>query len=193
MPGYIHTCANCGAHMQVHERYLGRNLRCTSCRTEFLAEIPDDVEVVEPPPEISEDELTQPPRGHWVRWLLLLIPIAAVIWWLGQDQSGGFADSVFKGDRAMGAIATLGRGPDLRVYVAFDQEHAAELAKFHDHGRIEDVYRDFLAEGHCFEISPGTRVRVLAGTGGGGDEVRVRILSGPWESRIGWVPRAWLQ
>ena len=41
MPGYIHTCGNCGAHMQIHERYLGRALKCTSCRTEFEAVLPE--------------------------------------------------------------------------------------------------------------------------------------------------------
>ena len=48
MPGYIHTCGNCGAHMQVHERYLGRALKCTSCRTEFEATLPEGALVEEP-------------------------------------------------------------------------------------------------------------------------------------------------
>ncbi len=61
--------------MQVHERYLGRNLRCTSCRTEFLAAIPDDVEVVEPPPEIRDEDLPQQKRRRWMPWLLLLLPV----------------------------------------------------------------------------------------------------------------------
>ena len=96
MAGYIHTCANCGAHMQVHERYLGRNLRCTSCRTEFLAAIPDDVDIVEPPPEISDEDLPQREKRRWMPWLLLLLPIAAFVWWLGQDMSGGAAGGLFK-------------------------------------------------------------------------------------------------
>ncbi len=50
MPGYIHTCEKCGSHMQVHERYLGRSLRCTSCRTEFLAMLPADAQLAEAVP-----------------------------------------------------------------------------------------------------------------------------------------------
>jgi hypothetical protein len=34
---YTHACATCGATLRVHERYYGRRLRCTSCRTEFDA------------------------------------------------------------------------------------------------------------------------------------------------------------
>jgi hypothetical protein len=192
MPGYIHTCENCGAHMQVHERYLGRNLRCTSCRAEFLAAIPDDVEIVEPPPEIADEDLPQREKRRWKPWLLLLLPVAVLVWWLGQDLSGSAAGGLFKGGRTMGSIAVLSRGSDAPVYVAFDEDGAAKLAQYHERGRIEDVYRDLAAEGGCFEIAPGTSVRVLAGPSGGA-VVRVRIVSGPWESRIGWAPRAWLR
>ena len=37
MSGYIHTCDECGSQMQVHERYFGRELKCTTCRAEFVA------------------------------------------------------------------------------------------------------------------------------------------------------------
>jgi len=38
MASYLHTCATCGAEMTVHDRYYGRRLRCTRCRTEFVAD-----------------------------------------------------------------------------------------------------------------------------------------------------------
>ena len=37
MASYLHTCAECGAEMTVHDRYYGRTLRCTACRAEFVA------------------------------------------------------------------------------------------------------------------------------------------------------------
>lgn len=37
MAGYTHTCARCGTEMSVHERYIGRTLKCTGCRAEFIA------------------------------------------------------------------------------------------------------------------------------------------------------------
>ena len=38
MASYLHTCAECGAEMTVHDRYYGRTLRCTGCRAEFVAD-----------------------------------------------------------------------------------------------------------------------------------------------------------
>jgi predicted RNA-binding Zn-ribbon protein involved in translation (DUF1610 family) len=37
MASYLHTCSSCGVEMTVHDRYYGRTLRCTGCRTEFMA------------------------------------------------------------------------------------------------------------------------------------------------------------
>jgi hypothetical protein len=38
MASYTHTCTTCGVEMTVHDRYYGRTLRCTACRTEFVAD-----------------------------------------------------------------------------------------------------------------------------------------------------------
>jgi predicted RNA-binding Zn-ribbon protein involved in translation (DUF1610 family) len=38
MASYLHTCPSCGVEMTVHDRYYGRTLRCTGCRTEFVAD-----------------------------------------------------------------------------------------------------------------------------------------------------------
>ena len=70
MPGYIHTCGNCGAHMQVHERYLGRTLRCTSCRTEFEAALPEGVVVDEPVPTQAASEAPTRSATRFLPWLL---------------------------------------------------------------------------------------------------------------------------
>jgi hypothetical protein len=42
------------------------------------------------------------------------------------------------------------------------------------------------------EIEAGTRIRVL-GYANNSREARVRILEGPWDSRIVWVPARWIR
>ena len=97
MSGYIHTCGNCGAHMQVHERYLGRTLKCTSCRTSFEAVLPEGAEADEPElPAVDEGEVTPGIRRYMPWLLLLLVPLVGIIWFLGQDQSEGPASAVFQ-------------------------------------------------------------------------------------------------
>jgi hypothetical protein len=49
MTSFVHTCDRCGTRMQVHERYFGRTLKCTGCRTEFVAEMREE-DVAPPPP-----------------------------------------------------------------------------------------------------------------------------------------------
>jgi predicted RNA-binding Zn-ribbon protein involved in translation (DUF1610 family) len=49
MASYLHTCSSCGVEMTVHDRYYGRTLRCTGCRTEFVA----GPEAPGPPPPTS--------------------------------------------------------------------------------------------------------------------------------------------
>ena len=49
-----------------------------------------------------------------------------------------------------------------------------------------------LATGHGLEVAAGTQIRVLE-RANRGRELRVRILSGPWQGRIVWVPARWVQ
>ena len=71
MPGYIHTCGNCGTHMQVHERYLGRTLKCTSCRTEFEAILPAGAVTDEPALPEPEGAPSKPSAARFLPWLVL--------------------------------------------------------------------------------------------------------------------------
>jgi hypothetical protein len=183
MPGYIHTCEHCGAHMQVHERYLGRTLRCTSCRAEFLAMLPADAVVEEAaPPEV---ELPGPQRSRLrhLKWLVLVVPLVLLVWWLGQDETGRLLAS----QRSWGEIGVLENDGDGPVVVALDADSAMALIK----AGGEDV-RSLIERGLAFDAPRGTRVRVLESSGGG-RVVRVRIISGQWESRKVWVPTRWIR
>ena len=188
MPGYIHTCASCGAHMQVHERYLGRNLRCTSCRTEFLAALPEGIDVVEAPP--TSQASTAPPRGRVRRiaWIALFMVFAMVgLWWLGQEHRG---DPLFRPERAAGEIGVLrSEGPGA-VVVALDRDSVNRLVKAGDSPSSPDA-RAVVEEGHGLEVAAGTQVRILE-RANRGRESRVRILDGPWASRVVWVPSRWV-
>lgn len=190
MPGYIHTCAACGAHMQVHERYLGRSLRCTSCRTEFVAALPAGVAAPAPAPPSAVPGVAEGTRPRRLRRLaLLVLPVAALLWWLGQEPRGGVGESLFRPQRAAGEIGSLGTDSPGPVVVAFDQPDVAALVAA---GEAPDpaLLRLFLDAGHGLEVAANTRVRVLERAG---RSSRVRILDGPWESRIVWVPSSWVR
>ena len=176
--------------MQVHERYLGRTLRCTSCRTEFLADPPignDDQSF-----ETAEEEGEPKPSRRWIlAVIVLLIPVVAVLWWLGQDQSGGFARSLFHVERSVGELGSLDAGAEGPVPVAFDRESVIVLLAAVDAGNPQGL-QELRAAGRCLDVPSGTRVRVLE-HGRKDPEARVRIVDGPWASRIVWVPARWIQ
>jgi hypothetical protein len=92
--------------MQVHERYYGRTLKCTGCRTEFVAEARE--EDLAPPP--AEAVPRTPARGaggpKWILWLvLLLVPVIGFVLWLGRG--GGPPETAFREQHAVGDVAAL--------------------------------------------------------------------------------------
>jgi hypothetical protein len=186
MPGYIHTCEKCGAHMQVHERYLGRTLRCTSCRTEFLAMLPEGEEAVEPAPVEVQVTSTSKSWSRHLRWLLILLPLALLVWWFGTAQDS----SLLKPRRAFGELGVLETDSGAPVVAALDPDSARVLVKAGDVAEDEEL--QFLVDqGRGIEVPRGTRVRVLESSDRG-RVTRVRIISGPWESRKVWVPTRWV-
>ena len=194
MPGYIHTCGNCGSHMQIHERYLGRTLKCTSCRTEFEAEMPEGA-IPEEPVLLTVDEKSKPSAKRFLPWLLLLIPVVAFIWWLGQDHSEGVGKTVFRTERSVGDNAALDTGLGRPVLVALDHESVGALVALvaMQSGSIQAGVASLLNQDDRFlEIKEGTRIRVLE-YANKSLEARVRILEGPWDSRIVWVPARWIR
>ena len=192
MPGYIHTCAGCGAHMQVHERYLGRTLKCTSCRREFLAEMPEGIVAEEPVPVAVDDAESKKGPARFLWLLVVLIPLAILMWWVGQDHSEGVGKTVFSIERAVGASATLDTSFERPVLVALDQESVSALVDMQSGAGEGGVTSLKNHNGRILEIEAGTRIRILE-FANKSREARVRILDGPWESRIVWVPARWIR
>ena len=192
MSGYIHTCANCGAHMQVHERYLGRTLKCTSCRTEFEATMPEDAAPEETPLPDLPEEMKKPGASRFLPWLLLLlVPIAALVWFLGQDQSEGPAATVFREERSVGENATVDTGMGRPVLVALDHEAVGALHTMAQ-SSVKINVGALMEQDKYLELPAGTSVRVLE-YASKGREARIRILEGPWQSRIVWIPSRWIR
>jgi hypothetical protein len=192
MPGYIHTCGNCGAHMQVHERYLGRTLRCTSCRTEFEAAMPEDA--VDDQPELpSVDEAEAGPGfRRFIPWfILLLIPVVGLVWFLGQDQSEGPASAVFQGQPSAGQNATVDSGADRPVLAALEYEAVAALVTM-GQSSVQINVSALMDQDKYIELPSGTSVRVLE-YADNSRSARIRILEGSWQSRIVWVPARWVR
>ena len=89
--------------------------------------------------------------------------------------------------RSVGEMASLRRDGTAPVIVALDYG-TVEVLVDSDGGAAESV----LATGHGLEVAAGTQIRVLE-RANRGRELRVRILSGPWQGRIVWVPAQWVQ
>lgn len=194
MAGYVHTCDQCGSQMQVHERYVGRTLKCTSCRAEFVAELPPEGAAEPPPaPAVAAEEPAGRRSGSlWIVGLFLLIPLAGVIWWLGQDQSEGPASGVFANKKAVGELAVLEVAGDRPVLVALDRQSVGALVDLRD-GAVQIGVSSLMNDDDRFlAVDAGTRVRVLE-YANGDREARVRIVEGEWVSRIVWVPSRWVR
>jgi hypothetical protein len=177
MAGYTHTCAVCDAKLNVHERYVGRNLHCTECGTEFLAD----------PSLIDDDTGGVDAFSRWVLAVFVLGIFGGLGWWIVQANEDFFAD-LFKPRRLAGHIAFLDLGNGLPVPAAPDSETVGIIVSAvenSDPGALQ-VLR---AQGRLIEIASGTRVKVI-------ERIRrdraakVRILVGPWTSRVVWVPVA---
>jgi hypothetical protein len=178
--------------MQVHERYLGRTLRCTSCRTEFLAALPEGVEVVEPPPELPQLDKPERTSSRRLLWLALAVVLVAVaLWWLGQGGHGGVRDALFRPQRVNGEMGVLEADASGPVVVALDRDAVARLVKAGLSPESGDA-RGVVEDGHGLEVAAGTQVRVIERIDRG-RALRVRILSGPWASRVVWVPSRWVR
>jgi hypothetical protein len=178
--------------MQVHERYLGRTLKCTSCRTEFEAVMPEGAIVEEPVlPDLGDDE-AKPGAKRFIPWLLLaLIPIAALVWFLGQDQSEGPASAVFREGRSVGENATVDTGLGRPVLAALDHEAVAALQTI-GQGNVQINVGALMDQDRYIELPAGTSVRVLE-YANKSREARIRILEGPWQSKVVWVPTRWIR
>jgi hypothetical protein len=178
--------------MQVHERYLGRALKCTSCRSEFEAIMPEGAIEDAPALPTLPDEDSRPGAKRFVPWLLLaLIPAVALIWFLGQDQSEGPAEAVFRGSHAVGENATVDTGAGRPVLVALEHDAVGALQTL-GQGNVQINVGSLMDQSRYIELPSGTPVRIL-GFANNGKEARIRILEGPWQSKVVWVPTRWIQ
>jgi DNA-directed RNA polymerase subunit RPC12/RpoP len=251
MAGYTHTCAHCGTEMSVHERYLGRTLRCTGCRAQFLADpeaaraetparLPESVRhictacgtemtvarryygrslrctecgeeftarlpVVDPPlPEdpgpgesVIEPQVDtsgagdrRSPMPALVAGAAAVAVLALVLWYLGGDRSEGWGSSLFRTEKARTQIGTLHLGDAQRVPVALSRQGVESLLGLAASDRTAVPDQLVRSPGYV-SVAAGTRVRVLQRRRGA--EAKVRILDGPQNSRIVWIPAAWVR
>jgi len=197
---YSHVCTACGASMQVHARYFGRTLRCTSCRTEFDALPPSAPGIIETVSDRLSVELDREPiapeeRARRRRWLAIGAVLAALLgialWWLGGDRRQGFASDLFTMSKSRTEIGVLAQGDEATVTVALDREALHEMIAALEAGDETGLER-LRSSPRCIEVAAGTRVRVLERRKRA-VEARVRVLEGPWESRIVWVPIDWVR
>jgi hypothetical protein len=190
MSAYVHTCDQCGAQMQVHDRYAGRTLKCTTCRTEFVAEAPQGPAGEAP----AEPELRYvPPEKNAKRFLpllLLLIPLAGFLVWLGGgDETPATA---FRDQHAVGEVAALDTGTTRPVLVALNQDAVAALVDMRTGSIQMGVSSLMTNQDKYLELEAGTKVRVLA-YANEDREARVRVVDGPQTDLVVWVPRRWLR
>ena len=190
MSGYTHVCGNCGAQMEVHSRYAGRTLKCTSCRTEFVAEMPEgDFESEAAVPVRSEPTPEKSPK-RFLPLLLLLIPLVGFVSWLTRDD--GPPETVFRDQRAVGEVASLDTGNSRPVMVALDQESVGALVDMRTGAIQLGVSSLMTQQDRYLELEEGTKVRVLA-YANEDREAQVRIMDGPWADKTVWVPKRWLR
>ena len=191
MSAYVHTCDQCGAQMQVNDRYYGRTLKCTTCRTEFVAESPEDGAEVDTyvPPRSDPD--TGKSAKRFLPLLLLLIPLAGFLVWLGGGDDD-VADSAFREGHAVGDVAAVDTGTTRPVLVALDHESVGALVDMRSGAIQLGVSSLMTNQDKYLELEAGTKVRVLA-FANEDREAKVRVIEGPAANEEVWVPRRWLR
>lgn len=197
---YSHVCTACGAVMQVHSRYFGRELRCTSCRTGFVATPPaasaaPESRAVSEMAVIDRKRSPLPGDRRRSRWIIAGIVVVAIIgvslWWLGGDRSAGPGSELFSVNKGRTELGTLQRDELATVTVALDRETVRELIEALE-ADDKAALQTLNSSSQTTEVAAGTRVRVLERRKRA-DEARVRIIDGPWASRIVWVPIDWVK
>jgi hypothetical protein len=177
--------------MQVNDRYYGRTLKCTTCRTEFVAEGPEPGKEVDTfvPPRTAQD--TEKSAKRFLPLLLLLIPLAGFLVWLsGGDDD--VADSVFREGHAVGDVAAVDTGTTRPVLVALDHESVGALVDMRSGAIQLGVSSLMTNQDKYLELEAGTKVRILA-FANEDREAKVRVVDGPASNQEVWVPRRWLR
>lgn len=182
MQGYTHTCAACDAKLKIHERYVGRTLRCTACGTEFLADptLADIDDII--------DELV-PQRTRTIPWLPIILVVVVLVvatLWLGQARDGGLFGELFRANRTAGHFGVLAIDGRKRVPAAMDHEtvvFVVDAVEDADPGSLQAL----AVQGRIIDVESGTKIKVIERVRRD-RAARVRILEGPWTGRVLWVP-----
>jgi hypothetical protein len=198
---YTHACTACGAQLKVYARYFGRTLRCTTCGIEFVAKPPlPQVPSTEPaereptPAPIPDVQPVVQPRRRRL-WTVLsvvaVVLLGALLLWLGGDRTQGFASDLFTAKKVRTEQGVLQREDGGEIIVALDRETVLELISALEEGD-QSAISEIASRPQCIVVGAGTRVRVLERRKRA-VETRIRILDGPWASRIVWVPIQWVK
>jgi hypothetical protein len=177
--------------MQVNDRYFGRTLKCTTCRKEFVAEGPEDgaeADTFEPPRSAPEKEKS---AKRFLPLLLLLIPLAGFLAWMGGGDDG-VADSAFREGHAVGDRVSVDTGTTRPVLVALDHESVGALVDMRTGAIQVGITSIMNNQDKYLELEAGTKVLVLA-FANEDREAKVRIIEGPSSNQEVWVPRRWLR
>lgn len=192
MASFLHTCSSCGAQMQVHERYLGQTLKCTTCRVEFVAEMPAEGlrEVAPTAAAPRSAAIRSEPDGRRFLLLLLVVPILGALFWFTRGEEA--PQTTFRDGYAVGEVASLDTGTSRPVLVALDQASVGALVDMRTGAIQLGVSSLMTNQDRYLELDAGTRVRVLA-YANEDREAKVRVLEGPSTEQVVWVPRRWLR
>ena len=196
---YTHVCQACDATLRVHERYYGKTLRCTTCRTEFEADPNGPSAAGDGSTEAAgyggEGIAAPSSRFRFRRWMgvvaVVLVIIAAFLWWLGGNRQSGFGNEAFRVKKSRTDLGVLRNGGEPAVIVALDRETVDELIEALNVNNAPAL-RLLRESSRCVQLPAGTGVRVLERRKRSA-ATRVRVLDGPWSSRIVWVPVDWIE
>ena len=190
MSGYTHSCGNCGSEMQVHSRYAGRTLKCTTCRTEFVAEMPEGDSEPQAPMAAPPEPVSEKSPKRFLPLLLLLIPLVGFFAWMSGDDDP--PETAFREQHAVGDVASLDTGTTRPVLVATDQDAVGALVDMRTGSIQLGVSSLMTADDRYLEVDAGTKALILA-YANEDREAQVKLLDGQWKDERVWVPRRWLR
>jgi hypothetical protein len=75
--------------------------------------------------------------------------------------------------------------------VAFDHESVGALQTL-GQGNVQINVGALMDQDRYMELPSGTNIRILE-YANKGKEARIRILEGPWQSKVVWVPTRWIR
>jgi len=180
MAGHVHTCAQCGHHMHINERYYGRELRCTGCRAAFLAESPpEEPQALPEQPEESGSRTALYVVGATV---LAMLALTALFAWLGGPREG---------EVRTGRYGVVSSDPGPEILATFDRDTVQEATRLSAAGDADGA-EELVSAFRAVRVASGTRLEVLEG-GGPGSPVRVRLLTGPWTTKKVWLLAEWVE